>query len=163
MAWYDNLVERMTGFRLPVWEELPDLGLYMDQVMTFLERQYRPLYGDFARVLTPAMINNYVKSGLIQRPIKKKYEREQIAQLTMICALKQAVSLEDLRRLIKPTEAESIEARYRAFCLQLRQVTSDLHGVLEGLSPMRAAVCASGFVLLCGEILHGDEQETDPH
>ena len=48
------------------WEQIPDLGLYMDQVVTFIGRVYAPLYGeDVRRYLTPSMINNYVKAKLI--------------------------------------------------------------------------------------------------
>ena len=89
------------------WEQIPDLGLYMDQVITFITRMYEPLYGeDIHGYLSPSMINNYVKSKLIPRPTGKKYSREQIALLTMIVALKQTSSMEDIRRMLTLQESE---------------------------------------------------------
>ena len=60
------------------WEQIPDLGLYMDQVITFITRAYEPLYGDSTKsYLSAPMINNYVKNKLIPRPTGKKYSRLQ--------------------------------------------------------------------------------------
>ncbi len=68
-------------------------------------------------MLTPSMINNYVKSGLIHRPVRKKYGRAQLAQLSMICALKQAIPLETLKLLLASagTEEECVRAGYESF------------------------------------------------
>ncbi|MCD8498767.1 MAG: DUF1836 domain-containing protein [Clostridiales bacterium] len=61
------------AFQPATWEQLPDLGLYMDQVITYVEQQCRTLYAQ-EKFLTPAMVNNYVKSGLISRPNSKKIQ-----------------------------------------------------------------------------------------
>ncbi|MFA7206355.1 MAG: DUF1836 domain-containing protein, partial [Saccharofermentanales bacterium] len=56
------------------WEALPDLDLYMDQVLTYMDRQLSLFQKDEEnKLLTSSMINNYVKDGLIPRPEKKKY------------------------------------------------------------------------------------------
>ena len=34
--------EEKLGIALPGWETLPDIGLYMDQVMTFMDRAFSP-------------------------------------------------------------------------------------------------------------------------
>ena len=61
------------------WDQIPDLGLYMDQVITFITRLYEPLYGETTKgYLSAPMINNYVKNKLIPRPTGKKYSRLQI-------------------------------------------------------------------------------------
>ncbi len=89
------------GHALAAWEDLPDLGLYMDQVTGFLNRQLDPFSGEGGEgPLTPSMINNYVKSGHISRPLKKKYSREQIAALYMLCSLKKDLSINDAAALI---------------------------------------------------------------
>jgi len=103
-------------YRPVEWEQIPDLGLYMDQVVTFITRMYEPLYGeDIHGYLSSSMINNYVKSKLIPRPKGKKYSREQIALLTMIVALKQTSSMEDIRRMLALKEGETAEALYAGF------------------------------------------------
>ena len=105
------------------WELIPDLGLYMDQVITFIGRIYAPVYGpEVKRYLSAAMINNYVKGKLIPRPAGKKYSREQIALLVMIVALKQVLSMEDIKKLIALEENQSAEPLYAAFCDRFSQV-----------------------------------------
>ena len=53
------------------WEQLPDFALYMDQVLSYMERQVLRFDGDDG--LTAAMVNNYTKSGLAPRAAGKKY------------------------------------------------------------------------------------------
>ncbi|MDL2319484.1 DUF1836 domain-containing protein [Eubacteriales bacterium OttesenSCG-928-A19] len=156
MPWYEHLMERYAQFQPAAWDELPDLGLYMDQVITFLERQFRPLYGESRRIVTPAMINNYVKSGLISRPVGKKYSREQLAQLSMLCSLKQAISLEDARLLLAVPEDGDIRTVYEAFCQQQRTVAERLGESLVDRSPMECAIWAASFRILCEEMLHAE-------
>ena len=85
----------------PRFEELPDLGLYMDQVTGYLNRHLSPLApaGEEAP-LTPSMINNYVKNGHIDRPTQKKYGREQLSALYMLCSLKSNLSIPDAATLV---------------------------------------------------------------
>ena len=85
----ENGLERVYSeigrYRPVPWEQIPDLGLYMDQVITFITRIYEPLYGDTTKsYLSAPMINNYVKNKLIPRPTGKKYSRLQIAMLIMM-------------------------------------------------------------------------------
>ena len=83
---------------LPQWELLPDIGLYMDQVVTLMERTFSPTLPKGE--MTKSMVNNYVKVGLIPRPVGKKYDREHLAMLLMICVLKQALSMESVGQLL---------------------------------------------------------------
>ena len=108
---------RMEAYRPVPWDRIPDLGLYMDQVITFISRMYEPLYGEDVRGrLSAPMINNYVKGKLVPRPAGKKYSREQIALLAMIVALKQVSSMEDIRRMLLIREDETVEHLYTDFC-----------------------------------------------
>ena len=87
------LIQRMAEYEPVEWKLIPDLGLYMDQVLTYLESQLEPLYGAQAKgLITPSMINNYVKNGLLNRPQGKKYYREQLALLMIIVTLKPVAS-----------------------------------------------------------------------
>lgn len=158
----ERFTERLRGYSPPAWEELPDLGLYMDQIITYLERQCRALHGDKQRIITPAMINNYVKCGLVIRPKGKKYNREQLAQLMMLCMLKQAVSLEDLGLLMQARDPDSLEALYRTFCATQSKAVQDLVKMLPQLSPLACAVQASSYQLLCEEFLREKEDAGNP-
>ncbi len=82
------------------WDYLPEIYLYMDQVLTYLNHQLA-LYENTATPLTSSMINNYVKDGLVDRPEKKKYSREHLAVLTIICMLKPVLSIQDISLLLQ--------------------------------------------------------------
>lgn len=106
------------GETLPArWELLPDIGLYMDQVQTYIDRQvslYRRDEGE--RLMTSSMINNYIKDGLLPRAKAKKYSPEHLAMLIMIGTLKQVLSMQNLRRLLPcGRDATGIEELYQHF------------------------------------------------
>ena len=81
------------------WESFPDIELYKDQLLSYMQRQGIWSKGDDA--LTGAMISNYIKMGLMPGPVDKKYTREHIAYLTAIQALKQVMSVADTGLLLR--------------------------------------------------------------
>ena len=101
------------------WDRIPDIELYMDQVVTFLDRQLLFQQGNSEdRIITPSMINNYTKDHVIPRAESKKYSREHIALLLVICSLKKVLSMPDLSDLLKDfkiTESYEIESFYARF------------------------------------------------
>lgn len=108
--------------RRPVpWEQLPDFALYMDQVLSYMERQVLRFDGDDG--LTAAMVNNYTKSGLAPRAEGKKYSREHLAYFTAICILKRVMSTRDMDLLIRKEleGSRSIAEGYETFCASLGQ------------------------------------------
>ena len=111
-------------FRLPDWEEIPNIGLYMDQVVVLLMGylDYMPPELKEEQVVTAAAINNYVRKGIMPSPEKKKYYREHIAYLVMICTLKQSLSIAMLQKLL-PTGRGEEEVRpvYEAYVRRHRE------------------------------------------
>ena len=95
-AWMDAVRDAPVG----TWEQLPDLDLYMDQVVRLMEK-YLDLVHDTGgeKLLTPGMINNYVKGGALPRPVQKKYGREHLALLQLICLLKPVLPLSEVTKL----------------------------------------------------------------
>ena len=93
-----QIAESVKDFRLPRYNEIPNVGLYLEQATKYICEYLAPL-GEFS--LTPSMIINYVKKGLIANPIKKQYSREQIAYLFFIAVAKSVLSLDALTRFIK--------------------------------------------------------------
>ena len=119
---FRDVLKSIQQYKPVPWDMIPDIGLYMDQVITFITRMYEPLYGDqTVGYLSAPMINNYVKSKLIPRPTGKKYSREQIALLAMIVALKQVSSMEDIRVMLTPADGMTIEQLYTQFCARQRR------------------------------------------
>ena len=94
----ERLAASILEFRLPRYSEIPNVGLYLDQATKYVCEYLAPL-GDFS--LTPSMISNYVKKGLIANPVKKQYGREQIAYLFFIAVAKSVLSLDALTGFIK--------------------------------------------------------------
>lgn len=105
------------------WEDLPDFGIYSDQVLTIIESQLSFLdHPETERIITPAMVNNYVKHGLIERPIKKKYYKLHIAKLMVITLLKQVLPLTDVQQGIDlQVKRMGVEEAYNTFCDELEQ------------------------------------------
>ena len=96
-----NWVTELENYHMPNWNDLPDIDLYMDQVITYLEKQLAVFSkNEDEKFITPAMINNYVKNEIIPRPLNKKYTREHLAHLISVLNLKNILSLMDITRLI---------------------------------------------------------------
>ena len=111
-------------FHIPRWNELPNVDLYLDQVVPLINSTLSPyifLNNDTKKeniqVLTKTMINNYVKNNLIEAPEKKLYSKIQLAKLFVICILKQVYSMNDIKTLISiALEHTTAEEKYDSFC-----------------------------------------------
>jgi len=118
----NSITNDIIHFHIPRWSELPSIDLYLDQLVTLLE-SYLNLYikdDKENKIITKTMINNYVKQGLIDPPIKKKYNKTHIAKLFVICILKQVYSINDIDQLIKlGVKTAPIRASYNNFCKEL--------------------------------------------
>jgi len=124
------LKEKLASERPNKWENIPDIDLYMDQVVNYMKRQHIGLKGE--EELTSAMINNYMKKDLLPRAKKKKYDREHIVYLTAICLLKQVLPVTETGILLKKlTEKRSIEKFYEKYCTLLDE---SLKGLSAGIS-----------------------------
>lgn len=114
-----ELKSRMEQERPARWEELPDLALYMDQIVSYMPRQL--IHFDQGETLTSAMVNNYIKDALLPRAEGKRYHQAHLAYLTAICVLKQVMSTRDMDLLIKQElqGERSVADGYAAFCESL--------------------------------------------
>ena len=96
----ENWLNDLNNFSFKNYEELPDIDLYMDQVVTFLEKQlYIFQNNTLDKQITSSMINNYVKGEVLPSPISKKYNREHLALIEEICTLKQVLSIADVKQI----------------------------------------------------------------
>jgi hypothetical protein len=90
--------QMVAAFQLPRYNEIPNVGLYLEQATKYVSEYLEPL-GEYT--LTPSMISNYVKKGLIDNPVKKQYSRDHIAYLFFIAVAKSVLSLDALTGFIK--------------------------------------------------------------
>ena len=124
-----ELKQQLTEQRPSGWDKLPDIPLYMDQVVSYLSRQMICGDGD---ALTSAMINNYIKDGLVERANGKKYGQEHLAYLTAISALKQVMSVREMKVLTTVgREVRAPERQYEYFCDYLDQAMSEAADLLD--------------------------------
>ncbi len=132
----------LSEYRLPAWADLPDIGLYMEQVVALLKGylDYMPPELKGEQLITPATINNYVRKKIMPEPVKKRYYRTHIAYLIMICTLKQSLSISMLQTLVPmPMEEEELEALYSSYVKRHRiaaaffvqQVRTAAAGILD--------------------------------
>ena len=109
-----KIKEQMAQDRPVGWESLPDIDLYMDQVVSYLPRQTA---GGKEPGITSAMINNYVKDGLLPRAYGKRYHKEHLVYLTAIGLLKNVLTVRDIKLLL---DIEIQEGQEQAFYEKLR-------------------------------------------
>ena len=125
-----ELKERLEEERPQPWEAMPDIGLYMDQIISYMPRQLIH-YGE-SEALTSAMVNNYIKDGMLPRAEGKRYSRTHLAYLTAICALKQVLSVRDASLLIQAgTEGKDAQTVYAHFCRALDAALTETAGQLD--------------------------------
>lgn len=125
-----ELKERLLQERPQAWDAFPDIGLYMDQIISYMPRQLIH-YGD-SEVLTPAMVNNYIKEGMLPRAEGKRYSRTHLAYLTAICALKQVLSVRSVNHLIGAgAQGRDSQALYAFFTQVLDGALTDTGETLD--------------------------------
>lgn len=94
-------LNEMSEYELTCYEKLPDIDLYMDQMITYLERQLQPFaMSTLDKQITSSMINNYVKGECIPSPTCKRYNKEHIALILQICLLKRAINIADIKQIL---------------------------------------------------------------
>ncbi len=127
-----ELIERMKTERPATWEELPDIELYRDQVLGYMKRQH-PLQVEDDQ-LTGAMINNYIKSGLLPRASGKKYTKDHLVYLTAICSLKQVLSVNETDMLLKQqSEMQEAKQFYNVYRKMMDDAYLDTASRLKGI------------------------------
>ena len=103
----ENWLNDLNNFSFKSFEQLPDLELYMDQVVTFLEKQlYIFQTSTLDKQITPSMINNYVKGEVLPAPKSKKYSKEHLALIEEICTLKQVLSIAEVKQILDKSYVE---------------------------------------------------------
>ncbi|MCP9082437.1 MULTISPECIES: DUF1836 domain-containing protein [Streptococcus] len=105
-----------SNFSYPKWEDIPNIDLYLDQVLLYVNQVCAPISPDKEKGLTASMVNNYVKHGYLTKPDKKKYQRKQIARLIAITTLKSVFSIQEIAQTLNTLQTQaSSDQLYDAF------------------------------------------------
>lgn len=121
----DKWLEDIASFHLPEWDALPEMDLYMDQVVSYMDKKMNPFHNDGDKILTPFMVNNYVKAHMIESPKAKKYNREHLAYLMTICSVKQVLSMNEISTLLSESRKvyEDCELLYEDYIKRMMDET----------------------------------------
>ena len=165
----------LNNYQLPAWADIPDFGLYMEQVVIQLKEylDYLPPELKAEECITSAAINNYVRMRIMPEPRNRRYYRLHIAYLILICSLKQGLGISLIHEMFPSTMTEdemrtaytNYAERHRVvaqyFTEQVRtaaapilahDVTSDF-SVTETADLVLSSAIAGGFARLLAEKL----------
>ncbi|HAE62418.1 MAG TPA: hypothetical protein DCG38_08815 [Eubacteriaceae bacterium] len=134
----------------PDISHIPNIRLYMDQMIEYLENILEPLMDeDDKALITKTMVNNYVKSGLIEKPEKKKYAKNQIMNLLITCHFKNVLSIDEISELFKIKEKlysqEGFYLSYRKACLDIDKEVEDNEYSKDSLDYTIKAIIMSDY------------------
>ena len=132
----ETLVEKESQKSSITSKDIPDLDLYMDQIMTLFETHLaNHKKNEDDKLLTKTMINNYTKNDFLPPPVKKKYSKEHMYLLIFLYYFKNVLSINDIQKIFKPltemfynnkSEHVSMEEIYRAIFRMERIQTDNL-------------------------------------
>ena len=129
-----DLKRRLEQERPAAWNELPDISLYMDQIISYMPRQLINLQGE--EQVTSAMVNNYIKDGLVPRAEGKRYGKTHLGYLTAVCAMKKVLSVKDMRTMLDfVPEGKSPESIYNYFVRAIDTALSEAAANLDVDTP----------------------------
>ena len=132
---------------LPLYDDLPKLELYMDQVVMLLNDYLSHIFklGIEEKAVTASMVNNYVKMKIIPAPIKKRYSRVHLARLIAICLLKQSLNISTIKNILPQSDDEAENKKY-----------------FDSFSKTYSTALAEGMSLInsrLGEVVSDDEEK----
>ena len=117
------------GFHLPRYQDLPNMGLYLEQTTKYINHFLAPLG---CIEITSSMISNYVKKGLIPSPVKKQYYADQLAYLFFIAIAKQVLSMENITALAEQQrKTYTVPVAYDYFCMELENMLYFVFGLTD--------------------------------
>lgn len=124
------------NFQLPKYEEIPKVGLYLEQTTKYISDFFESFEGIN---ITSSMVSNYVKKKLVSNPVKKQYRRDQIAYLIFIVVAKTVLSLDDISLFIEIQKtAYKIEDAYGYFCFEFENMLKQVFGLEYSLNTISA-------------------------
>lgn len=123
-------VKGVSGFRLPRYSEIPDVGLYLEQTTKYINSFLEPIGFE----ITSAMIKNYVKKGLLKNPEKKQYYADHIAHLIAVSVLKNVIPLENIAMLFQyQQKVYTDEIAYDYLCKKLESMLYYQFGIKDSV------------------------------
>lgn len=123
----ETIALEIAKFHLPRYDDIPNVGLYLEQTVNYINEYLHPIQEG---AITGSMISNYVKKKLVDNPIRKQYDREQIAAIVFIAVTKSVLSLDNISVLLNiRKDRYEIKEAYDYFCEALEMTIREVFGL----------------------------------
>ena len=116
---HSDIAKRIANFKLPRFDEIISYPVAMRQLIAILDDYLEIVRDPFEeeKLLTPFMVNSYVRKKIIGPPINKDYNKLHIMFLIVIGILKQVLSISDIGKILKMAMNQyAPEVAYNYFC-----------------------------------------------
>lgn len=114
-----DIAKKLAKFKLPRYNELISYPVAMRQLIAILDGYLEIFRDPFEeeKLLTPFMINSYVRKKVIEPPENKDYNKNHIMYLMVIGILKQVLSISDISKILHMAIEQYPRAvAYNYFC-----------------------------------------------
>jgi hypothetical protein len=130
----ETLLQGLENIEVGYIDRLPDITLYMDQLITCVEEMQAPFIGDSEKSLSKFMVNNYVKDGFLRKPVDKKYTKDHLAQLYVLSLLKTVLPISLLGTTLQEFATDGFTAQeFREFEQKQKMQINELVGKITAL------------------------------
>lgn len=165
-------MKRIETFHLPRYKEITRVGLYLEQTAQYINGYLQPLG---CMEITTSMISNYIKQGLIAKPVKKQYDADQIAYLIFIAIAKNVLSLENIAKLFAlQKKTYSNQVAYDYFCSELENMLYYIFGLKDSVDKigttatrekemLRSMITAAANIIYLSHCFEEVETGDEPH
>lgn len=110
---------KRSSIKLPIWDELPNFDLHLDQLLDLTNQYLTPIIGS---KITKTMMHNYFKADIIVPPTRKKYWRMQLAGAIVVGLLKNIFTLAEIQAGLKALLKDSSpKTGYNNFVLMFNE------------------------------------------
>ena len=153
------MADSIRDFHLPRFDELPEVGYYLEQTVIYINQCITPLG---CAPITSSMISNYVKQNVISAPVKKQYNKEQIAYLIVTAIMKNVLSIEHISKLFCMQEGVyTVQVAYDYFCSELENMLFFIFGVNDtveeiGVTNTDLKTMLRGVIISVSHMIHLD-------
>ncbi len=124
------IYEEISSFKLPRYKELPDMGLYLEQVVKYINNSLSKLG---CVEITSSMVSNYVKKGLVDNPVKKQYYAMHLAELFFVVLGKRVLSIENLGKMLGMIRTDSGREVYDYCCTEFENRLRFVFGIANDI------------------------------
>lgn len=135
---YEQFVEQLAADYqkkgLADGEKIPEIGLYIDQMVSCLNAELSLYAKDGEGPITKGMVSNYTKHKMIPSPEGKRYTKDHCVFMLLVYYLKDCFSMDQVRRLMKPIlanydsdwdERVDMQAYYKEILADARKTEED--------------------------------------